>query len=118
MGLRRHLHCVFFLFFFFFHFLPFHSLSVFTYLLLTSACFQHWLSFGFPPNEAEDCDSSAFPPSPLTPLTYFTKGVFFSFDFSMYLSSLFLTFALFLGWTVSRSLNITHSQTAIFSALC
>lgn len=68
---------------------------MFTYILLTSVCFQHKLSFGFPPNEAEDYDSSAFPLSPLTPLTSFTRVVFFSFDFSMYLSSLFLAFALF-----------------------
>lgn len=54
---------------------------MFTYLLLTSVCFQHKLSFGFPPNEAEDYDSSAFPLSPLTPLTSFTRGVFFPLTF-------------------------------------
>lgn len=111
MGLRRHLHC-----FFFFHFPPFHSLSVFKYLLLTSVCFQQMLFFSFPPNEAEDCDSSAFPLSPLTPLTFFTRGVFFPLTFQCTCLP-FFSHSLFFSAGLSVVLSVSHIHRQLFSLL-
>lgn len=89
---------------------------MFTYILLTSVCFQHKLSFGFPPNEAEDYDSSAFPLSPLTPLTSFTRGVFFPLTFQCTCRP-FFSHSLFFSAGLSVVLSLSHIHRQLFSLL-
>lgn len=111
MGLRSHLYW-------------FLSLSFFSISLFVSACvspfddcvFQVQVVFWFSPNEADGYDSSAFPLSPLTPLTSFTRGVFFPLTFQCTCHPVF-SHSLFFSAGLSVVLSLSHIHRQLFSLL-
>lgn len=103
MGLRRHLN--------WFLSLSFFSISLFVSVYVSPFDGSAGCLSVFPPNEADDYDSSAFPLSPLTPLTSFTRGVFFPLTFQC-------TCRPFFSAGLSVVLSLSHFHRQLFSLLC